>query len=284
MILHNAKYDNIPRQKRVAAIHDLSGFGKCSLTVILPTLSAMGIQVCPVPTAVLSTHTGGFDNMVFKDLTDYISPAYEHYKQLGIEFDAIYSGFLASEAQIDCCLEFFTGNGNALKIADPVMGDFGKPYKTYTKQMCMRMSELAAVADIITPNLTEAAILLNEDYKTQLTLSQTQDWLKRLCEFAPMAVITGVNTGDEICNVSYERESGSFNKIIYEYVPEHYPGTGDIFTSVLTGALLQGDELSVAVSRATDFAQATVELTFAMGSPPREGVLFEGMLGDIMKW
>jgi len=175
--------------KKVVAIHDLSGFGRCSLTVIIPILSAMGIQVCPVPTAILSTHTGGFDNMVFKDLTDYISLCYQHYKSLNLEFDAIYSGFLASSAQIDCCFEFFRGSegdagfSNALKIVDPVMGDNGKPYKTYTKELCSRMNELVSIADIITPNLTEAAILLDEDYSPNLNQETAQEWLKRLCEY-----------------------------------------------------------------------------------------------------
>ena len=118
------------RPARVAAIHDLSGFGRCSISVILPVLSAMGVQVCPVLTAVLSAHTGGLGDVVFRDLTDYIHPTLEHYKKLGIDFEAVYSGFLGSEEQVGSCLEFFKAYPNALKVVDPVMGDNGKAYKT----------------------------------------------------------------------------------------------------------------------------------------------------------
>ena len=127
------------RLKRVAAIHDLSGFGRCSLSVIMPTLSAMGIQVCPVPTAILSSHTGGLGEVEFRDLTDFILPCLEHYKRLELEFECIYSGFLGSEEQIDHCLAFIHTYPNALAVVDPVMGDHGKAYRTYTGAMCERM-------------------------------------------------------------------------------------------------------------------------------------------------
>ena len=115
------------QHKIIAAIHDLSGYGRCSLSVIIPVISAMGIQVCPVPTAVMSTHTGGFTDIAMEDLTDHISSCYKHYDKLGLKFDAVYSGFLSSAKQVDCCLEFLHGNPDALKVVDPVMGDNGKP-------------------------------------------------------------------------------------------------------------------------------------------------------------
>lgn len=142
------------RRKCVAAIHDISGLGKCSLSVILPVLSAMGVQVCPVPTAVLSAHTG-YGDFVMRDLTDFISDALEHYKKLGQHFDCVYSGFLASAEQIDHCLDFLSAYPQALKVVDPVMGDNGKPYRTFTDELCRKMSRLVKAADIITPNLTE---------------------------------------------------------------------------------------------------------------------------------
>ena len=280
ILMKNVKNKTGHKTTRVAAIHDLSGFGRCSLTVIMPILSSMGIQVCPVPTAILSTHTGGFSDMVFKDLSDYIDPCYEHYKSLGIEFDAVYSGFLASSAQIDCCLKFFRGFPDALKIVDPVMGDNGKPYKTYTKELCKRMSELVGIADIITPNLTEAAILLGEEFPEAniLPLKNAQNWLIRLCEKARISVITGVVVDGKHCNIGLDRDCGILKKIDYYNVPAHYPGTGDIFASVLTGAILAGADLETAIKQATDFARSAVKITYDLKGEPRNGVMFEQLL------
>ena len=123
------------RPKRVAAIHDLSGFGRCSLSVILPTLSVMGVQVCPVPTTVFSTHTGGLGSVEQRDLSDFTLPCLEHYRRLGLEFECVYSGFLSSQEQIDHCLKFFSTYQDALAVVDPVMGDHGRPYRTITPQM-----------------------------------------------------------------------------------------------------------------------------------------------------
>ena len=169
------------RPLRVAAIQDMSGFGRCSLTVILPVLSVMGVQVSPIPTAILSTHTGGFGEVVMRDLTDYLAPCLEHYKSQGIEYECVYSGFLASENQVDHCLEFFHSYPDAFKVVDPVMGDHGKPYKTYTRAMQKRMAELVRVADLITPNVTEACILLGEEYDhNPITRQQAKSMLVQL--------------------------------------------------------------------------------------------------------
>lgn len=269
----------MPLQKKVAAIHDLSGYGRCSLAVIIPVLCAQGIQVCPVPTAILSTHTGGFGDVVFKDLTDYIIPCYKHYKSVGIEFDAVYSGFLASSEQIDHCLEFFGGYKNALKVVDPVMGDNGKTYKTYTKELCRRMNELVSVADVITPNLTEASILLGEDYPAQLTQAQAKSWLARLCEKVRIAVITGVPLAEGvISNIGFDRDKGGFWRVDCEYVPVNYPGTGDIFAGTLTGELIKGDSLPIAMNKATAFTQIAIKTTYSYGTEPRSGVMFEEVL------
>lgn len=270
---------------KVAAIHDLSGIGRCSLTVIIPILSAMGIQVCPVPTAVLSAHTGFADSEI-KDLTDYIPRALGHYKRLGEEFDCVYSGFLASNEQIDYCLDFFASFPDALKVVDPVMGDNGKPYRTYTKELCARMGELVAIADIITPNTTEAAMLLGENpLQTVFTAQQAKSFLARLAEKGPKTVvITSVELADGTrCNVGFDKERSSFWKVPYQYVPASYNGTGDAFASVLIGAILKGDSLPIAMNRATGFLELAVKTTYSYSSDPRCGVMLEACLSWLIQ-
>lgn len=267
--------------KKVAAIHDLSGVGRCSLSVIMPSLSVMGIQVAAVPTAVLSSHTNGFGEVVLKDMTDYIHPALSHYKAQGVDFDCIYSGFLASTQQVDGCLEFFKSYPNALKIVDPVMGDSGRLYKTYTSELCKRMSEPVSAADIITPNLTEASILLGVDYPvSQLTLSEVKSMLVRLSGKGPKTVvITSVTMADgKNCNVGYDSQNNAFWRVVYEKIPKHYPGTGDLFASVLTGGLILGDSLPIAMCRATSFLEYAIKTTFGYGTDAREGVMLEKCL------
>lgn len=269
------------RPQRIAAIQDMSGFGRCSLTVILPVLSAMGVQVCPVPTAVLSTHTGGFGEVAMRDLTDFMKPVLEHYKRLELEFECIYSGFLASEEQVDHCLDFFRSYPEALAVVDPVMGDHGKVYKTYTAEMQRRMAELVQVADLITPNVTEAYILLGEAYDhNPITRSKAKSMLARLSEMGPKyVVITGMQmaTGD-MANVGYDRERNAFWMVPCEYVPVSYPGTGDIYASVLTGGFLMGDSLPIAMDRATRFVELAIQTTFSYGTDTRHGVMLEKAL------
>ncbi len=268
------------KQLRVAAIHDLSGYGRCALTVILPVISAMGIQCVTVPTALLSTHTGGFTDFVFRDTTDFISPCCKHYKELGVHFDAVYSGFLASEEQVDCCIEFFEAFPSALKIIDPVMGDDGTAYQSYTKGLIERTKELVTYADIITPNLTEAALLLDEKYPERLSEKDVQGWAERLCEKAGAAVITGVPMSDgSFANASYDKNNGEFRLHRWERIPISYPGTGDIFASVFTGAVLKGKTISEATAYASDFCELAINATLNSGEQVRNGVEFERVLG-----
>lgn len=269
---------------RVAAIHDMSGFGRCSLTVALPILSCMGIQACPLPTAILSTHSDGFGRFYFHDFTDHMEGYAAHWESVGVTFDCIYTGFLGSGKQIDIVLNLFKkfiGNQRPLIIVDPVMGDQGRLYETYTTEMQSRMQLLVNKADLITPNLTEACFLLHEAYTEEsMKLQRIKDFLVRLSSLGPeTVVITGVKTAEgHYANFGYAKRENRAWMVPYEYVPAQYPGTGDIFTSVLCGCILQGDCLSTAMERATRFVYSAVQTTYVHGTPAREGVLFEKAL------
>ena len=270
------------RPPRVAAIHGLAGFGRSSLAVVIPTLSAMGIQVCPVPTAVLSTHPGGLGEVEYRDLTDYIRPCFEHYQRLELGFEGIYSGFLSNPAQADDVAAFIAAWPDALAVVDPVMGDHGKPYRTCTPALMERMRSLVRSAAVITPNPTEAAILLGEPYRPEpLARQPLKSMLARLGELGPRhVVITGVELASGECAAAgYDRGRNAFWYVEYEYVPAAYPGTGDIFASVLTGAMLRGDSFPIAMARATRFVELAIKTTFSYGTDTRYGVMFERCLG-----
>jgi len=271
---------------RVAAIQSMAGFGRCSLAVILPVISTMGVQVCPIPTAVLSTHTGGLGDVVLRDMTDYLAPTLEHYIKLKLEFDCIYSGFLSSVEQIDHCLEFFLEYPEALAVVDPVMGDHGKPYRTCGPQLRGRMGELVAKADIITPNITEACILLGTEYPREpIPAGKAKSMLAKLGELGPgRVVITGITLADGVmANLGYDRERGAYWRVNCSYVPVAYPGTGDIFASVLVGGLLTGDSLPIAMDRATRFVELAIKTTYSFGTDTRYGVMLEKSLHWLTK-
>lgn len=272
--------------KRVAAIHDLSGFGRASLSVIIPSLSSMGIQVCPLPTAILSNHTGGFETFSYVDLTDYMEDYIDHWKKLGIEFDCIYSGFLGSGRQIDIVSDFIDSfrRENTLVVVDPVMGDNGKFYASFTSDFVPLMRRLISKADIITPNYTEAAFLLGmEECPEKLSLDEAKDWMRRLCEMGPkMVAITSVPSNEDKTRtnvLAYNRPDNTFWRVGCRYIPASYPGTGDIFASVMTGSLLQGDSLPVALDMAVQFISQCIKASFGFDYPKRNGVLLERELG-----
>ena len=268
---------------RVAAIHDMSGFGRCSLTVAIPILSAMGIQCCPLPTAFLSTHTGGFEGFTFLDMTDELPKVAAHWKSLGLEFQAVYSGFLGSERQIAIVEDFlreFRGADTAAVI-DPVMGDHGEVYQTYTPAMCAGMARLAELADVITPNLTEAALLLGVPYDA-LPAGEAgcREVVERLSvDGRRSVVLTGASTAPELTGaMCFDAKTGRTEAVQTRRVPQEFHGTGDVFASVLTGALVQGASLPDAVRQAVDFVRACAERTAKAGIPMREGVEFEPLL------
>lgn len=272
--------------KNVAAIHDLSGYGRCSLSVISPILSVMGLQPVAIPTAVLSTHTGGFGEVSMIDLTQYLPKAFEHYKRLNLSFDCIYTGFLGSKEQIGHCVDFISEHDSSFIVVDPVMGDNGRAYKTYTKEMCNEVASLVKKADLITPNKTEMSILLKQEYDPgPMTNQQAKTNLLRLAELGPSQVIvTGAELADmTVCNIGYDKNTNSFWRVICSYVPQCYPGTGDMFAAIVVGSILNGDSLAIAMERATRFLELAIKTTYSYGSDPKEGVMLEKNLTWLTK-
>lgn len=277
--------------KKVAAIHDLSGYGRASLTTIIPILSNMKVQVCPVPTAILSTHTGGFEGYSFIDLTDYMQEHINHWKKLELEFDCIYSGFLGSPKQIEIVADFidFFGKKAKFTVVDPVMGDNGKLYSTMGNEMVVGMRKLIKNADIITPNFTEVIYLLGKEYKENITLDEVKEYLKELANMGPKIVIA-TSVPDEESNkldrktsvVAYDRENDVFWRVSCRYIPASYPGTGDAYTSVVIGSLLQGDSLPIAIERGVQFITQCIMASYGFKYPDKEGVLLEKML-DVLR-
>ena len=271
-----------------AAIHDMSGFGRCSLTVAIPVLSAMGLQCCPVPTAFLSTHTGEFEGFTFLDMTDEMPAIAAHWNTLKLHFQSIYSGFLGSERQIHIVEDFIRTfrQKDTIVVVDPVMGDHGVVYKTYTPAMCAGMAHLAAQADVITPNLTEAALLLNVPYDT---LSADEAGCRVIVEQLSLdgrrsVVLTGASASPELTGAMYfDAKSGTSAMIQTSRVPGRFFGTGDVFASVLTGALVRGDSLDDAARQAVDFIRLCAERTVEQNLPLREGVDFEPLLKHLIR-
>lgn len=269
---------------RVAAIHDMSGFGRCSLTVAIPILSAMGLQCCPLPTAFLSTHTGGFEGFTFLDMTDEMPKVARHWKSLDLGFQAIYSGFLGSERQIGMVADFIRDfrSPETIVVIDPVMGDHGKVYQTYTPAMCAGTARLARQADVITPNLTEAALLLDMPYEALPSgEAGCREIVERLSlEGQRSVVLTGASCQPDLTGaMCFDAGTGRTEAVQTRRVPQEFHGTGDVFTSVLTGALVRGASLPEAARQAVDFVRACAERTALEALPMREGVDFEPLLG-----
>lgn len=329
------RYENAPdfgaeenlmrRIPRVAAIHDVSCLGRCALTVIMPVMSALGVQVVPLPTALLSTHTGGFENMYFEDLTDRMKKIASHWKSIGTDFDAIYSGFLGSEEQIELLRGFIrdferTNDGKKTFIAvDPVMGDDGMLYSTYTRGLVLGMGKLCEGADLITPNLTEVCCLTgtpfpsafpeNEKEAKELALSLAEK-VKNIYA-CRRAVITGIEIhggGKSVMTAAFdfsgvasvENASGAeFNDGMgnggatvqadaetfhtIPLLPRSYPGTGDVFASILIGKLLGGEDFGGSVKAACDFVSLATEKSSHYATPIRDGLVFEPYIEEICK-
>lgn len=275
--------------KHIIAVHDLSGFGRCSLTVVLPTLAAMGVRAYPLLTAYLSAHTAfpTTGQEVFLDLSEDMPRVLEHWKALGAEFDGFYSGFLGSDAQMDtltACLRDFRRPG-FLAMVDPVMGDNGRTYRTYTPQLCARMAELAAQADVITPNLTEAAILLGEPYDPDPSLEKATQWLKRLSlDGSRSVILTGLSLAPDTLGAGcFDRSTGLVHTAQAPLARGRFSGTGDLFASVALGRLLAGANLADAAQTAVEFVARAAQATLDRGGDPLEGADFEPLLGHLTR-
>lgn len=275
------------RQKRVVAIHDISGFGRCSLTVALPIISAAGIETSVIPTAVLSTHTGGIKGYTYLDLTDEIMPFAKHWKTLDLKFDGIYTGYVGSIHQLEILCDVFDmlKSEETLIVVDPVMADHGKLYKTFSEDFPMEMKKLASKADIIVPNMTEAVFMLGRPYEEgPYTESYIEDLLKDLSQLAKKVVLTGVYYDvHQLGAASYDVEKNQVHHAFEERIEGHYHGTGDVFGSALVAALIRGLGLERAARIAVDYTVASIKRTWLAGTDDRFGVNFEEGIGSFVE-
>ena len=267
--------------KQAAVINDLSGFGKCSLTAAVAVLSVMKISPCCIPTAVLSAQTG-FEDFFCHDLSDILPKYTERYKKDGQRFDGLLSGYTASEAQLDHICEFLDAfaNVNTVTLVDPIMGDGGKLYPTYTRTMCKKMRELTKRADIVTPNLTELCVLTDTDYSQLAAHSESRDYLDRIEAAArrgfsqdKTVIVTGIHSNESIHNLIIEK--GSSEIVSSKRREGSFSGTGDIFASIVLGGVMNGRSAAESAKTAAEFIGRAIDIT---DDPPEYGVEFEPYL------
>ena len=272
------------RIPRVACINDLSGFGRCSLTTAVSVISAAGVQACPVPTAVLSKHTG-FPSYYFADLTNNMPPYLDNWHDL--EFDAIYSGFLGSSEQIEIVEDFIfrqkEKNDTVRIIVDPVMGDHGRLYATYTDEMNRLMKRLVTHADLITPNITEACFLTENKYNGEdISDEEAKSLLEQLHALGcRQVVLTGIVRDERMINMTLDENGFSTDTLHRE--SQVFSGTGDLFASVMCAQILKGNSLPQAVNAAGEFISKAIDYTIKAETPLSEGVVFEPLLYTLGK-
>ena len=275
--------NKIQRQKRIALINDVTGFGRCSVTVQLPLISALKVQACPLPTAILAAHTG-FPVHYMDDYTDHMQPYMDNWQQLGLEFDGIVSGFLSSEKQIGLVLEFAQKfkRKQTLCIVDPVMGDGGKLYSSYSEALCREMRRLLPIADVLTPNMTEVCHLLDLSYPLQMP--KEDELVKIAADLSAKGpsriIITGLVKGDYVYNYVYEKNHTPYLQR-NSRVPEEHSGTGDAFVAIVAASLIRGEKLSTAVQKSADFVGKAMVYTNSLGVPWNYGLCFEEYLTDL---
>lgn len=268
------------RQKKIAAINDLSGYGRCALTVSLPVISHMKIQCCPVPTSILSNHTG-YEEYFFDDYSDRLPDYLGMWKKLGLKFDGIMSGFLGSGKQIEIVEDFIRqfAKEETQVVIDPVMGDHGKIAGTYTEEMCTRMRRLVSLADIVTPNLTEACKLTDTSYRDSgWKKAELLSMAEALEHMGPVKiVITGIPQGEFIANYVYEKgEEPHFIKT--HRIGEERCGTGDLFAAIIAADAVNGVPFQKSVKKASSFVKRSMIKSMEMGIGKKNGVCFEEIL------
>lgn len=276
------------QQKRVLAIHDVSCFGRCSLTVALPIISATGSECTVIPTAVLSTHTGGFEGYTYRDLTEDILPIVEHWKGLDLRFDAVYTGFLGSFEQIGIVSGIFDrlkAQGTLIAV-DPVMADNGKLYGIFPEDFPRGMRDLCAKADVIMPNITEACLMTGKEYvEGPYAREWVDDLLERLSSLgARQVILTGVffETGT-LGAAAHDAAAGTTDYAFRDLVPGYYHGTGDVFGSVAVAALVNGFGLAEANRFAVDFTVDSIIRSREAGTDVRFGVNFEAGIAGLLR-
>lgn len=271
------------RQKRIALVNDVTGFGRCSVAVELPLISALKVQACPLPTAILSCHTG-FPTHFIDDYTSRMRPYMEDWQKNGVQFDGICTGFLGSAEQIAIVADFirmFKQPGTRVMV-DPVMGDYGKLYSSYTQEMCDGMKRLLALADIVTPNLTEACRLLDRPYPESGRVAQEElEYMAaELAERGPsQVVITGLSEGGEIENFIYEAGRGTLLR--EKKIGGDRSGSGDAFAAIVAASLVRGASLTDAVKKAADFISKCLAYAVALDLPWNYGLPFEEYLTEL---
>lgn len=273
--------------RRIAAVNDLSGFGRCSLTVSIPVLSAMGFQVCPLPTAVLSAHTG-YPNPVVRDFTADMEGFLSHWESLGLTFACGYTGYLGNERQADVLEPFLRRlrEQGALRLVDPAMADNGKLYSSCSPALVQAMARLVSLANVATPNLTEACLLTNTAYEDVMKETNRHSAVEKmarelLCGGCGAVVVTGVESGDVIENCVLASVDAAPIWVSGHRVDRHFAGTGDLFASVLCGWLLRGKNLEEAVKKTVDFVCRTTAYTAEWQKNGQDGIAFEPFLCEL---
>lgn len=269
------------KEKKIALINDLTGFGRCSVAVQLPVISQMGVQCCVLPTSILSNHTG-FDSYSFQDFTPFMEQHIAQWRRLGLSFAGICTGFLGSARQIDIVSSFIKefATKDTCVVVDPVMGDYGRPYETYTAEMCQRMRELSSLANIITPNLTEACLLANIPY-TDLGAEEALKLAEELAAQGPdHVVITGVEQGEALLNVCYEKERGGYF-IEAKRIGDQRSGTGDVYAAIIATDAANGVPFATSVQKASDFVGRCVACSVERDLPLTDGICFEQVLHEL---